>query len=198
MPKQQKSQEELIEKTLEIKRKFGETYILFAERFNPSIQAKLLQIKADYVYCYNTQYPTLASASLAYTHEGIINWLKIQFNNLNDFVGVREKMTTEQIIEVATLFCFDCYFLNIAETALFFLKFKTGQFGEFYGSVDPLKIMSAKNQFLNERIAAINRFEATQAQQEAEKKREEWSKKAITYQEYLSLKQNNQIEHGAS
>lgn len=176
------------EQTLEIRRDFGQTYLQFAERFNPQIQTKLMAKKADYVYCFNTKYPPISRLALAYSEEGLINWLKIQFDNLNDFVGVKEKMSIAQINEAAALFYYDCNFLNIAEVALFFVKFKLGSFGEFYGAVDPLKIMTAKNQFLSERLTSLNAHDRKKASEELEKQREEWASKAITYEEYLLTK----------
>lgn len=149
---------------------------------------------ADYVYCHNTKYPSMQRFALAYTEEAMINWLKIQFDNLNDFVGVKEKMSIEQISEVAGLFYYDCCSLNIAEVALFFVKFKLGMFGEFYGSVDPLKIMTAKNQFLSERMSAISSYESKKANEENEKKRKKWAENAITYEEYLLTKKSNENE----
>lgn len=162
----------------------------FAERFNPQIQAKLIAKKADYVYCFKTKYPSISTLALAYTEEGLINWLKIQFDNLNDFVGVKEKMSIGQINEVSALFYYDCCSLNIAEVAFFFVKFKLGSFGEFYGTVDPLKIMIAKNQFISERGASLNYYQIKKANEESENKRQQWAQKAITYEDYLLTKQN--------
>lgn len=191
LPKRQKSQTDVIE----IQTKFGSTYIEFARRFNPSIQGKLASINADYVYCYLTTYPKLKQVGDAYSNDAPSNWLKIQFENLNDFVGTREKMTTEQINELAALFLIESQSLNIAEVALFFIKLKTGHFGEFYGTIDPLRIMVARKQFIEERNNAISSYRLKMAQKEERKKRQEWEKSAITYEEYLKNKQQKEIEN---
>jgi sRNA-binding protein len=103
------------------------------------------------------KYPSLNLIGHTYGNEQVVEWLKIQFFDLNNFVGVKEKMSDKQLKDVANLFYCDCYNLNISEVALFFLNYKLGKFGEFYGIVDPLKIMTAKNKFLAERITALNR-----------------------------------------
>lgn len=130
----------------------------------------------------------MSTLALAYTEEGLINWLKIQFDNLNDFAGVREKMSIGQINEVSVLFYYDCCSLNIAEVALFFVKLKLGSFGEFYGSVDPLKIMTAKNRFISERFSTLNYYDIKKTTEENENKRQRWAEKSITYEEYLLTK----------
>lgn len=146
----------LQQKTLQVRDKLG-SYGEFVVRFNPNIQNKIAGMRAGFVECKNMNYPSMALLGHTYTSEAIIEWLKIQFLDLNKFVGVKEKMSDEQITQSANLFYCDCYNLNIAEVALFFLNYKLGKFGEFYGIVDPLKIMTAKNRFLSDRIITLNR-----------------------------------------
>ena len=67
---------------------------------------------------------------------------------------------------------------------LFFHYFKSGRFGMFYGSVDPLVITSSIRQFLKIRNGLIEAEE----KKEMEKKRDEWSKTSITHEEYLRMK----------
>jgi hypothetical protein len=173
---------------MEIKRQFGQTYIEFATRFNPGIQSQLLAKKADFVQCYHYPYPTLTSVAKAYTIQAAINWLKIQFDNLGDFVGAREKMSDFQLEELSTLFYYECFYLNISEVALFIIKLKLGHYGEFYGTVDPLRIMNAKNHFLSERQRELQRYDEKQQRELQEKKREQWSARAVSYETYRALK----------
>ena len=146
----------LSSKTELVRREYGDL-MKFLQRFNPSIQLKLCG--RGYVECHKMNYPSLAILAYTYTPEAIIEWAKIQLLDLNIFAGVKEKMSDEQINQVSVLLCSEMHFLNIAEVALFFLKFKTGEFGELYGSVDPLKIMTAKNKFMKDRATAINQEE---------------------------------------
>ena len=64
-------------------------------------------------------------------------------------------MQIYQLNELSTLFFSECYYLNISEVMLFLIKLKRGDFGEFYGCIDPLKIMSAKNEFIRQRRLAL-------------------------------------------
>ena len=148
------------------------TYGDFVMRFTPDIQTVLSSKRVDFVECYKMKYPSLGLIGHTYTNEATIEWLKIQFLDLNNFVGVKEKLNTAQINQLAGLFFFDCYFLNIAEVALFFLKYKLGKFGEFFGVIDPLKIMNAKNQFIQDRKASLDYYKDKERQEKEEQFRE--------------------------
>jgi hypothetical protein len=180
------------EKLLAVKAKYGDA-VSFARRFNPNIQNILALQHADYIACNKFDYPTLATIRMVYGDDMAVAWLKVMFDNLNDFAGTREKMTLNQINDVAVFFLSDCYFLNISEVAFFFLKFKQGCFGEFYGAVDPLRIMTAKKQFLSERAAELRRHEENLQNKEKAKQREQWAKTAVTYEQWKTT----QAEHKA-
>ena len=67
---------------------------------------------------------------------------------------------------------------------LFFSRFKQGKYGRFYGSVDPLIIMSALIDFVRERNDAIFDMDCEQNRIHDEKGK----KDAISHEEYLRLK----------
>ena len=97
-------------------------------------------------------------------------------------------MSDYQLDEISTLFYYDCYYLNIAEVALFMAKIKLGHYGEFYGTVDPLKIMTAKNQFLSERQRELRKHEEQQEAEQRERKRAVWAANAVSYETYKAMK----------
>ena len=69
---------------------------------------------------------------------------------------------------------------------LFFVRFKSGRYGKFYGSVDPLVITTSVRDFINERTFAYEQHD-----REVRSRREkEERKKAITYEEYLRRKES--------
>jgi hypothetical protein len=172
---------------IEVISKCGDA-VQFAIRFNPEFQLKLRSIRADYTECYKFDYPTFSMVGIAYGSELAIGWLANYFDNLNDFVGVKEKLTTAQINELSSMIYFEFYYLKISEIALFFSKYKSGRFGEFYGVVDPLKIMTALNEFISERKQSIDIIKRNLENEELDRKREEWAKTAITREEHLRLK----------
>lgn len=48
----------------------------------------------------------------------------------------------------------------------FFQKFKLGYYGEFYGAVDPMRIMSALKKFAEERAELMVQFEREQREKQ--------------------------------
>jgi hypothetical protein len=178
---------ELQQKTLQVRTDLG-SYGEFVKRFNPNIQNTIANRRAGFVECKYMKYPSLALLGHTYGNDGVVEWLKIQFFDLNKFVGVKEKMSEDQITQSANLFYCDCYSLNIAEVALFFLSYKLGKFGEFYGIVDPLKIMTAKNKFLSDRILALNRNRDKVQQEEENRNRDNRELIINGYSKYLAEK----------
>lgn len=147
------------------------TITQYLERFNPtSVQDGLLRARAGFVECKSYDLPTLEMSAQIYGEKAIVVWIKIQLENLNEYCGVKEKMSLEQLSEVSKIIFYTYPQLNIAEIAFFILKFKSGYFGQFYGCVDPLKISSAFCQFMLDRMDALNA-----AQRDSKRQEIEWS-----------------------
>lgn len=97
-------------------------------------------------------------------------------------------MTDAQVSELAYLILSNYYYLNLAEIMQFVAKFKLGIYGQFYGSVDPLKITSALQSYIRDRNRSIDDAENERKRKERERQAEENRKNAVTYEEYLKLK----------
>lgn len=80
----------------------------------------------------------------------------------------------------ANVIATEFYYLSVTELMLFFHRFKSGRYGRFYGSVDPLVITTSLRDFLYERAIAYDRHE----QEKRQRKEKEWRKNAITWEEY--------------
>jgi hypothetical protein len=63
---------------------------------------------------------------------------------------------------------------------LFIMRFKSGQYGRFYGTVDPLIITTALREFCKERAVAIEQHD----QEEKQRLREQAAAEAVTWEEY--------------
>lgn len=109
-------------------------------------------------------------------------WLVPQLENLSEFCGVKDKLTTSQLKDLAFIISQKYYFLKISELMLFFTQFKSGQYGRFYGTVDPLIITNALRDFCSERGTIIDRHD----QQEKQRLREQAAAEAVTWEEYKS------------
>lgn len=132
--------------------------------------------------------PTLTTVKFAYSQEIAETWIMSQIEDLNDFCGVKNKASNTQMEDLSRMIIAECHYLKVSELMLFFYRFKLGHYGEFYGVVDPHKIMCSLNLFLKERFSEINKYEAYRKNEEMKKKRELWEKTGITREEYEKRK----------
>lgn len=82
--------------------------------------------------------------------------------DLSEFSGVRNKITVGQICQLVQLITDDFWYLNLAELMLFSRRFKAGNYGTFYGNVDPMTIMAGLQSFIRERADAYSQHYAEQ------------------------------------
>lgn len=132
--------------------------------------------------CYFGTCPTMGLVNTAYGKKTAGEWLVYQLTDLSEFCGCREKITAMQIEQLAAIIASDFYFLKLTEMMLFFRKFKKGDYGRFYGNIDPLIITSALRMFLRERNERIARRDEEEQQRRDAEAREN----AITWEEYVS------------
>lgn len=180
------------ENLLKFKNQIG-TIDEFMIRFNPNIQKELMKRNAGHIECVTYNYPTMQQAAKIYGDEAISLWVKIQLEDLNNYCGVKEKMTAEQLKNLAEIMLYTYGEIKISELALFLLKFKAGKYGQFYGAIDPLVITNAMAEFMDDRMIAFKINERENEMIREQKKREEWKLNAITYEQHQELK-NKQIE----
>lgn len=128
--------------------------------------------------------PNLADVSIAYGVDGAIEWLKCHLLKVNDFIGVKQKLTNEQLHDLSDQIVCGYPFLNIAEVCCFFGRLRSGKYEDFYGSVDPMRILKSLDAFCRERkmelYQAERAFEAVQVE-ERERAR---AANAVTLEEY--------------
>ena len=134
--------------------------------------------------------PSLNAIRLTYSNEVLIVWIMAQLEDVNDFVAIRDKMNIRQMEQIANIIATEYSFLKVSELHLFFYRFKAGQYGLFYGNIDPLKITQALIQFIEQRRNDIARIEHKLRQEKLQNQHQEWAKTAISREEYELLKQS--------
>ena len=130
--------------------------------------------------CFFGNYPTLSELGAQFDKKFPAAWLMLHLNDLSEFCGCKEKLQGHPLQQCASVISTEFYFLKISELMLFFHRFKSGRYGRFYGSVDPLVITTSLRDFLKERIRAYDEREKA----EKEKADREAAKNAITWKEY--------------
>lgn len=157
----------------------------FLSLFNPDLQMKVCK---DSQLCFFGDAPVLSELNMAYGEMTATMWLVPQLYDLSEYCGCKEKLQGKPLEECASVIATEFYWLKVSELMLFFHRFKSGRYGRFYGSVDPLVITTSLREFLKERNCVIEARE----QEERRIKDEESKRNAITYEEYLKLKRERE------
>ena len=151
------------------------------DTYNPDAQREICGSPS---LCFFGDFPTIATISKNYGIKTSVAWLIPQLLDLSEFCGCKEKLQGRPLESTAWLIAQNYYYLKVSELMLFFSRFKQGKYGRFYGSVDPLIIMSALIDFVRERNDAIFDRDCELNQIHDEKGK----KDAISHEEYLRLK----------
>lgn len=152
-------------------------------RFNPQAQVKairneLLMFKAE-------RFPRLSEVEAVHGTETIIDWLIIQIDDALNSSGVTiMKSRIGQITELAHVIYTRYHYLTLPELLLFFFKFKNGDFGDFNGVFNQQRFMKTFTDFKKYRTGMQQKLQ----QAELDKQAYEWRYKAISWDEYLALK----------
>lgn len=154
----------------------------FIRTFNPDLQSYAAQYPER---SYFGDAPTLSTLNAAYGNRSSVMWLLPQLSNLEEYCGCKDKMTVAMKINLADVITTEWGYLKTSELLLFFHKFKTGAYGRFYGSVDPMVITTAMQDFIADRSMAYAKHEREIERERREKENEG----AITYEEYQKLKE---------
>ena len=150
----------------------------FLTLFNPDLQMKVCK---DTELCFFGDAPVLSELNMTYGEMTATMWLVPQLYNLSEYCGARDKLQGKPLEECASVIASDFYYLKVSELMLFFHRFKSGRYGRFYGSIDPLIITTSLREFVKERNNATYEHEQILRERQAEEDR----KNAITYEEYV-------------
>lgn len=153
---------------IELRRQYGADPEALLTVFNPS---KQIAYTKDVQRVHFGKAPALGVVAKAYGQEPAEGWLIIQLNDLAQFAGVKKKLSPRQIEETAQIIMRDYGHYNLAEIMLFLTRYKSGQYGEFFGAVDPMRILSALNTFDGERRYEHEKHEGQQRRLKQEQMR---------------------------
>lgn len=137
----------------------------FCKFLNPDVQKYLCKNTEK---CIFGDFPTLSMIEKRYKISASY-WIVPQLMNLSQYCGCKDKLTGKSLEECAVLIAQNFYFLKTSELMLFFYLFKSGRYGKFYGSVDPLVIMQALWEFMEHRNVIIDRHKQEILYQQREK-----------------------------
>lgn len=136
--------------------------------------------------CLLGNFPTLTELNITYNPNAAVVWLIPQLVDLSEYCGCKDKLNKMQLQHCAQIITSKWHYMKVSEFMLFFYRFKQGRYGRFYGSIDPMVITTALNDFVSERNNALDMYE-----KELRNKKliEEYSK-SITYDEWKEIKKS--------
>lgn len=156
----------------------------FAKTFNPSLQ-KVCALNKERSFL--GEAPSIAALLRAYPEKQVSAWIMAQLENLNDFSGVNGKIGPGQMVEVVGIIETEYYFLKASELLLFFHMLKGGEFGVFYGNIDPVVICRALIEFNAYRRKRLEFYDREIQLKKREEKWAEWERNAVPCPAHLKL-----------
>ena len=153
----------VLQKTMRVLKRYGSRENFFTT-LNPSVQ--LIAGRDPEHAVLSEDAPTLAIMRHAYGEGFPATWLMPQILDLVVYSNSKGTLSDRQAEFLAEVIANEYGFLKASELLLFFYKFKAGEYGHFYGAVDPMRITMALDEFCKERERILERHE-----KEEEKKR---------------------------
>jgi len=121
-------------------------------------------------------------------------YIKLWLVNLNDALGLKRPLTESQMDETAMMLVEDFKNLNMADINLIFRKMKTGEFGEYYESLNMAKVVSIFKSYFEERMnvaAQVSLENHLSGQHEGERSDEKFQKK---WDEFKEIRHQEKLE----
>lgn len=109
------------------------------------------QIKSPSLCILNEAYPSVYASDGTINEGAAISFMNAHLLVVSDFVGAKNKITPNQLRAVGEQILTMFPTLTMVEFILFCARLRAGQYGIFYGSVDPQKILVAFKDFLEDR-----------------------------------------------
>lgn len=159
----------------------------FVERFSPINQVRLLHNEERSILA---DTPSMGAVRNTWGDTFVTRWLATHLIELNEYCGVKEKMSINQINQCAKILISQYGYLKPQEFMIFFLKFKAGEYGRFYGSIDPMVISDAMREFMTYRNKTIDKVMRELERQEQVERKATASQLAISYEEYIRRKES--------
>ena len=131
----------------------------FLETYKPSNAFRLFNkvTTVKKAIALNGNAPSVGDILRAYGDSFIEAYIKIWLINLNDSLGLKRPLTESQMDETAMTIVEDYKNLNLSDINLVFKGMKTGEFGEYYESLNMAKVIGIfKEYFENRMTVAAN------------------------------------------
>lgn len=162
-------------------------------RYGNAGSALLSEYNADFIMrkrigaedCYFGDYPALSELDVKIGDRFSAAWLMAQLHDLSEYCGCKDKLEGHALRQCASIMATDFNYLKVTEVLLFLHRFKSGRYGRFFGSIDPIVITSSMREFLGERLYAMRHRQQLQDEQERQRRKKE----CVTWEQYRAMQE---------
>lgn len=167
-----------------------------AKAYSPTLQAGVMAAFPKILEAYHAKdVPKIVHLAQAYDEGVAVGWIQNQLLQVNEFAGVKSKLSDMQLDELAIQIRLEYGYLNLFEFILFCARLRSGRYEDFYGSVDPMRILKSLDAFCTDRRIEINREAERIEKEEREREYEEHKKHCISFEDwYRGLPEEQKAE----
>lgn len=131
--------------------------------------------------------PLIRTLAEAYDEDFAVEWVRTQLFAVNTFAGVKSKLSDMQLGELAIQIRLEYGYLNLFEFILFCARLRSGKYEEFYGSVDPMRILKSLDAFISDRNNELYKERIEQEKVEQMRAEEEHRKNAMSFDKWYLM-----------
>ena len=132
-------------------------------------------------------FPTVVTDKGERVESTAITWMQAHLIAVSKYVNVKMKMSDWQMNALCQQIIADYPYVTMMEFILFCARLRSGQYGSFYGSIDPLIITKAFSSFMDDRNQDYGKRYEREKIERAERDAEESKRKSIGWEEYCRL-----------
>ena len=124
-------------------------------------------------------FPAFVDKQMNKVENTAISWMRGQLIAVSAFTNVRDKMSDWQMTALCQQILADYPTTTMLEFVLFCARLRTGMYEDFYGSVDPMRIIKSFRSFMDDRRHDYDRLYEEERKVKAEREAEESKKNAV-------------------
>lgn len=161
-----------------------------AVSYTPTLQSTLPALCTNLYWAYSQKdIPQLSTVAQAYGEEFTAEtFITSHLIKVNEFVGAKNKLTDQQLMDLSYQILSEYWYLNLFEFIVFCGRLRSGKYEDFYGSIDPMRILKSLDDFCHDRWTDIERAKREEEKVQRELEDAERRKNSISFDDwYLGL-----------
>lgn len=157
-----------------------------AVSFTPTLQSSLPALCHNLYLAYSQKdIPLLSTVAQAYGEEfAAETFITSHLVKVNEFVGAKNKLTDQQLLDLSYQILAEYWYLNLFEFIVFCGRLRSGKYEDFYGSIDPMRILKSLDDFCQDRWNDIDRAKREEEKAQKELEDIEHRKNAISFEDW--------------